>query len=124
MAMCAADGLRRQWFRREPSESMLRPSVDTRMCALVGLLGVPVCVPYLPVCVRACVCVRAQSFSRANEMVERLKDQTNYVLDKCARLTQTTQTGTDRSGAAAVRRAELSSRPAVRRAAMPQQSQQ
>ena len=34
------------------------------------------------VCVRACV--RAQSFSRANEMVERLKDQTNYVLDKCA----------------------------------------
>ncbi len=95
MAMCAADGLRRQWFRREPifvakaaedlvaragehcRESMLRPSVDTRM-------GVSVCVPYLPVCVRACVCVRAQSFSRANEMVERLKDQTNYVLDKCA----------------------------------------
>jgi hypothetical protein len=101
MAMCAADGLRRQWFRREPifvakaaedlvaragehcRESMLHPPVDTRMCA-VRLLGVSVSVPYLPVRVRACVCVRAQSFSRANEMVERLKDQTNYVLDKCA----------------------------------------
>ncbi len=58
--------------------------LSTRACAQWGCGAFLSACLNLPVRVRACVCVRAQSFSRANEMVERLKDQTNYVLDKCA----------------------------------------
>jgi hypothetical protein len=105
MAMCAADGLRRQWFRREPifvakaAEDLVAragehclPRINaTSFCRLAhvrsgaaGRFCLRALLACTCACVRACVRACAQSFSRANEMVERLKDQTNYVLDKCA----------------------------------------
>ncbi len=84
MAMCAADGLRRQWFRREPifvakaaedlvaraGEHCLPRMNATSFCRLVHVRSgaawafLSACLTCLYVCVRACVRARSRSAVR------------------------------------------------------------